>query len=334
MFSMTGVTQPNLDVGSLQTLSQHYSTLATGAADAHQDTLAAAAAVMADNDGPGATAFDTAARGGGSIGEHMGVLADAATRTSTAYSTAAKDGGSAQTAMILLAHDREVIYWEKFFEGTDVNALSLLIQVTRNQLLQLEADGVGKINAAFANLNLPGPFAISDVDEGGRLDEGIEERWAELTDEQRIAVLQKMADAYADANGFPRIKIQFNPLAEKKNEILWGQYDPDYFWGPKLELNSKHLSNPHMINTVIHEMQHRAQRTGMGFRFPWEDEKNGMSRAEAERWRELNSDHVRHKGGPGKWDYYPPRPIEVDARDAGRNYIDNLTLEEFEGYVD
>ncbi|HPZ50720.1 MAG TPA: hypothetical protein PLA44_12785, partial [Propionibacteriaceae bacterium] len=36
-----------------------------------------------------------------------------------------------------------------------------------------------------------------------------------------------------------------------------------------LELNSKHLSNPHMINTVIHEMQHRAQYTGMGFRFPW-----------------------------------------------------------------
>jgi len=79
MFSMTGVTQPNLDVGSLQTLSQHYSTLATGAADAHQDTLAAAAAVMADNDGPGATAFDTAARGGGSIGEHLGWSSTAST---------------------------------------------------------------------------------------------------------------------------------------------------------------------------------------------------------------------------------------------------------------
>ncbi len=332
MFSMTGVTRPDLDVESLRRLADHYTTLADAASDANQETLGAARAVMNDNEGPAANAFNASATGSGSIGAHMGQLASAARRTATAYQSAATSGGSAQTAMKILAADRERLFWTKLAQGADLHVLNLLVQVTRTELLQLEGSGAASISNAFGNLDLPQAFTTTGADKDGRFDSAITERWADLTDEERIRALQKMADAYADANDFPRIRIQFNVLTEDPGTILWGQYthSPPL---SSLELNRSHLNDPRMINTVIHEMQHRRQYTGMDWRWPWQDVRNGMSREEAQRWSELNSDHVRMKGGPGKWDYYPPRPIEVDARRAGRDYVDDLTYEEFEEYL-
>jgi hypothetical protein len=329
MFSMTNVTCPRLDVAGLRTLADRYTSLASATTQTHQDTLAAAAGVMAANDGPGATAFNAKAVGPGSIGEHVGLLAEAANRTAAAYGTAATEGAATQTAMLLLARDREQQYWTALLQGTDAHALSLFVQVTRNDLLKLESHGTKAIAAAFSSLNLPTAFALSGADGDGRVDRGVVERWARLSDDERKKVLQRMVDAYADAQGFPRIRITFKEL-RSDDGVLWGQYQHGF--PQSLELNSKLLSDPNIINTAIHEMQHRRQFTGMDWRWPWQDERNGMTRAEAERWRQLNSDHVRQKGGPGFWDYYPPRPIEVDARRAGRDYINNLSLDEFKRY--
>lgn len=334
MYSMTGVVQPNLDAAAYGALADHYEQLASQTVATAGATRDAVANVLAENDGEAASAFQASVTGGGSITEHLDELGPAARRTAAAYRTTATSGANARFAMDSLAQDRTTAYWRALGNGVEPHALATLIQLTRNDLLALETLAVDEINEAFAALDLPGNFPTSRDDVYGRLDPAIEEKWAELSDEERMEVLQNIADAYADEQGLPRTKIDFTSI-DNPDGITWGRYNDGgpFGIGGYLQINSDHLDDPHLINTVVHEMQHRAQYQGMRGRWPWQDERAGMSREEAERWRELNEGEVRTKGGPDDWDQYQPRPIEVDARRAGRDYVDDLSYEEFEEFL-
>lgn len=333
MYDRTGVIRPDLDAEAYNSLADHYSTLASQATASAALTRSSVAAVMAENDGPAAKAFRQKVTGGGSIVQHFELLGPAATRTSNAYRATAISGANAQSAMDTVAFKYDQAYVLGILRGAQPADLALLVNIARNELQSLENLAVSEIKAAFADLDLPQKFNTGDT--GGSLDPGIEERWAELTDDERKEILQNIADAYADEHGIPRMKIDFEPIESDPGYVTYGDYYDGKILGlgSRLRINSDQLHNPHLINTVIHEMQHRAQYQGMRGRLPWQDERAGMSREEAERWRELNSEEVRTKGGDTKQEQYVPRPIEVDARRAGRDYIDNLTLEEFEEFV-
>ncbi len=332
MFSRTGIAEPKLDTGAMTALSSAYGTLATALTSANLTSAGCVRHVQASNDGPAAKAFTASEGGVGSITHHLQDLAAAATRTKDAYSNAARDGGSAAGSMYILAAERDRQFWEAFFSGADPATLSVFVQVVRGELQKLEAKGVAGIQAAFANLNLPATFATKNADVYGRLDPGITKKWQELYDEdpEKIkAILQKMADDYARANGFDPVKIDFTNIPSKPGSVTYGDYSHD---SGRLRVNINYLDDPQIaINTVIHEMEHRRQYTGMGFRWPWEDTKAGMSKDEAERWKQLNSNDVRNKGGDP--DSYWPRPIEVGARDAGRDYVNNLSEKDLEKYL-
>lgn len=332
MFKQTGVTAPQLDTGAMSALSSAYGTLATALKSANLTSAGCVRHVQASNDGPAAKAFTASEGGAGSITSHLEDLAKAATRTKNAYSNAARDGGSAKWSMIILASERERQFWKAYFSGADAATLAVFVQMVRGELQTLEAKGVAGIEAAFADLKLPAKFATKDEDLYGRVDPGITKKWQELYDkdpEKIKAILQKMADDYARKNGFDPVKIDFTNIPSKPGYVTYGDYSHD---SGRLRVNINFLDNPQIaINTVIHEMEHRRQYTGMGFRWPWQDTKAGMSKDEAERWKQLNSNHVRNKGGDE--DSYWPRPIEVGARDAGRDYVNNLSEKDMEKYL-
>lgn len=334
MFAVTGVRRPRLNTGAVDQLADNYASLATAAGEAHSDTDGAVGEVLASNNGPAASAFEAQLRGGGSIVQHIADLQAAALRTESAYRTASVSGGGAQTAMIALGDARGQTYWNIVYaQPYDHDAAQLLIESTRTELRQLESEAVTAIDEAFGALDLPDRFSVHGGDKDGYLDDGITAEWANMSDDERKKVLQNIADAYADANGYPRIKVNFKPIESDPGTVTWGYYSDGLLgFGQELRLNSDELDNPHLLNTVVHEMEHRGQFQGMGTRMPWQDERAGMTREEAERWRELNAGHVRERGGPDYWDYYPPRPIEVGARDAGRDFVNNMTYEEFLEY--
>lgn len=342
MFAMTGVTKPDLDVDAMADLSDAYADAQTALSSAYAEARGAVSHVLAANDGPAATAFESSQVGAGSIANHLEELASAAMRTQAAYTSAASAGGGATIAMRTLASKRLNQFWQAWLRRAPKPVLDTLVQVARIELLKLEAHGVQQVTGAFSDLRLPSELRVRGSDSDGNLDQAegndgktIEEQWQELYDEDPELVqeiLQKMADDYADAHGIPRIELDFT--APPSGAL--GDYSPST---NTVRINPSILSDPtQAINTTIHEMEHSRQYDGMdGFRWPWQDERAGMSREDAKRWRELNEGYVRDKGDdpstPDSNEGYWPRPIEVGARDAGRDYVNNLTVEEFEEYL-
>lgn len=325
-YRICGVARPTPDVDSATTLGDDYATLAQASAQMTTTIAQAVRAVAEHNEGGGTDAFTARAD---EVARSFDAMTGAATRTSAAYRRSATVGAQASTAMDALNADATTSYWKALSTGATPTSLALLIQVVRNELISIETRAVSLIDEAFANLALPTQIPLSDKDRYGHVDPQITAAWSELSDAQRREVLQRMADAYADANGYPRITITFEDL-DSGQTITWGDYSDS---PQRLRLNAARLDDVHIINTVAHEMEHRGQYQGMGFRWPWQDERAGMSRAEAERWRQLNSDHVRSKGGPDYWDYYPNRPIEVHARQSGRDFVNSMSYEDFLGYL-
>lgn len=326
MFNLTGITEPSLDVAALHTKQQAYSTLTNGATNASTATNTAVNTTLTTNNGEAATSFQATVTGPGSIVEHLGELQVAAAKTVTAYATAAVGGGGVQSAMRATAANYATTYdnlnWlERIFLGSQV------IDDAKAKLLSLETLGHDRIADAFAQLSLPAHLVISEDDRMGRLDEGIDEDWRNLTDPQaRKDALQAIADAYADANGYPRIELVFT--ATDLPDGTYGRYTNDTGNGTSLlQINENYLDDPSIvINTVVHEVEHSGQYAGM-------DGRTSMTPDEAARWQNMNTPDVRSKGGPGRWDQYNPRPVEVGARESSRDWVNNLTREELQGYL-
>lgn len=334
MYQMTGIRRPKLDVGKIETLADAYATAASGFSSAHGEAASAVNHVLNNNEGRAASAFQRSETGTGSITHHLGELAQAARRTESAYRQTAAAGGRAVTAMDIVNRDRSQQFWRAQMSSAPQHVLMEIVSSARSALQILEAYGASAVSSAFSGLDLPGDHVTSDRDERGRLDPRIEDEWAKIVandPERAQEILQQMADEYADANDIPRIKIDFTQIKSDPGWITYGDYRHNPF--RRLRLNTDVLSDPNIIfNTVIHEMEHARQYQGMdpGWFSPHDGQ---MSNEEAQRWRELNEKYVRNKGddpSTGHNEGYGPRPIEVGARDAGRDYVNNLSWEEFE----
>lgn len=329
MFSETGVTKPDLDINELNSRGSTYGTLTGATSDALSTVTAAVNAVMAKNKGASADAFNASVTGSGSIVEHLTDVSQAGQRTATAYVSAASGGGAAQTSMVALATNRQPYFWRAVIQGNN-SVAAQLVNITRNDLLRLEANGVTKVTQAFSSLDLPEPLPLGYG--ATSVDPRIEDDWRKpesqggMSEQEKKDFLQQMADDYARENGFPPIEISW----EAHPNSLGVYIHPD-----TLKVDPANLDNPEIMETVIHEMQHRRQHTGYkAFRFPWEDEKNGMSREEAERWKRLNDDYVRGKGDdpntPDDNEAYWERPVEVDAREAASEYMNDFSYDEYQ----
>lgn len=345
MFVMTGVTEPNADLAGIETRKGYYDTLATDLQTMLDGVNDSVADLLEANEGPTADAFSTTMSGPTSITTHLSGLVSDAGLTATAYQTAHDSVRDGQEAMKTLAVNAADMYHQLIPVARHrPSILPLYVQLTRYNLQLLESQTVEQINAAFADLGLPESFTGLE-DEGffddrptvyGYYDEGIAEEWAGLTFDERLDALQRMADDYADQNGYPRITIRHRPIeSDIEGGRTLGFYSPGFIGLFKgLTLNRDLLNEPdsyYLIGTVIHEMEHRGQFEGMGWRLPWQDELAGMSREEAERWRELDAWHVRRSSDV--WHEYLPQPIEVGARAAERDFVNDLTYEEFLEYL-
>lgn len=342
MFLLTGVTEPKINTAALTSRDADYGALSGALSTLHGETVAARDRVLAQNDGPAASAFQQTMSGAASITEHISELVTHASTTATTHRGIAKLSDTISKAMYVRADAGEQIL-RRALKGFPPNPVLWwrIVSDTKDDLQTLEDFAVDKINTAFQQLVLPlsftgmedsSVFFADDENKSGYYDEGIEEAWNELTREEREAVLQKIADQYAADNDIPPITVEYDSLT---SSTPGGVTIGGYTHGPPpvLELNEDLLmqdGSHYLIGTVVHEMQHRAQRTGMDPRPNGEDVVAGMSAEDAERWRNMNTNEVRRTQD---WPDYLPRPVEVDARQAQRDFVNNLTTEEFLEYL-
>ncbi|TQL67698.1 hypothetical protein FB381_1580 [Nocardioides albertanoniae] len=187
-----------------------------------------------------------------------------------------------------------------------------------------------------------------DSAEDGYLDPEIAARWDDLSDDERRAVVEQMTEEIAEANGIDAPNIDWEEFADDTPEggITYGSWDDDDnplnpFDGSEMNLNPNVLDDPtQIIDTVAHELRHGRQYEAIrdendSFNWWWQDdpfdehEDDGITRDQANEWEENFDDYKSTSKGDTYEDYYD-QPVEVDARRAGRDYVNGLTPEEFE----
>lgn len=334
MFWLAGVRSPQLDAGELSSRAGDYAALAAAAAAASAEVSAAVAQVAANNEGSTTDAFLANTRGSGSAAEHLGDLSDAASRTQAVYVTAAASVAACRVAMQGIAKAAEGPFQREFLNPDFIRARTRQMQIvaaTRRRLLSVEASARRAVDAAFAGLSLPSPFAVEYYT---AVPQEIADAWDSLGAEEKRRLLQLLADQHADRLGIPRVEIEFyNNPSDTSLGVRTGD--------GRLRINEAYFDSPDMIGVPVHEMQHMAQYIYMDTydeiasdpdylddvlsgRVPDPmQQEYGVSTADVQRLREGNATHVRDKG-------YWERPVEIDARRSGDRFTDDLTIQELE----
>jgi hypothetical protein len=175
---------------------------------------------------------------------------------------------------------------------------------------------------------------VTDVDEYGTADPEVAERWAQLTEAERRAIIEEMVEEQAEENGVETPIIDWRDESWGSNG-QWSDGDPG-----TVSLNEGLLDDPRLFHTVAHELRHGRQyeaiRDEDDWQFPWEDDpfdehkEDGITEDQVEQWEE-NFDDYQSTSDPGvTYEDYFTQPVEEDARDSGREYLDGLTEEDLD----
>ncbi len=208
----------------------------------------------------------------------------------------------------------------------------------RQSKAQAIADDITAIlaKAEAADATLAGSIPsghVTDVDEYGTADPGVAARWATLSDAERRAVIEEMIEELADESGIDMPEIDWRDESWDSNGS-WSDGEPG-----TLSLNEGLLDDPRLLHTVGHEVrhgrQHEAVRDANDWQFPWEDDpfdehrEDGITQEQVDAWDDNFGDYKSTSGGDSYEDYFN-QPVEADARDGGREFLEGLTEEELD----
>ena len=106
-----------------------------------------------------------------------------------------------------------------------------------------------------------------------------------------------------------------------------------------VSLNDGLLDDPRLIHAVAHELRHGRQFEAIDdaddWHWPWQEDPvqehldDGITEEQVEEWEE-NFDDYQSTSSGDTYEDYVEQPVEVDAREAGREHLDGLTAEEID----
>ncbi|GAP77663.1 hypothetical protein Y09_0480 [Brachybacterium sp. SW0106-09] len=181
-----------------------------------------------------------------------------------------------------------------------------------------------------------GPNAPGEEPYYGKVDPEVAERWESMSKEDREAVARAIIEEELEQYGIEDVPIDF---ALTDGNGLWSFGEE----GHSISINGSVLDTPRLLHTLAHEARHAAQweavqDTEPGF---WDwlpgvdstaddyerlEEEHGFTREEIDSWREHWEASEEEK------DPYYDRSVEVDARNAGAEFSEELTMEDLDRY--
>lgn len=203
---------------------------------------------------------------------------------------------------------------------------------------------------------------VSPKDTGGgsnpALSEEFRNQWDQLSDEDKKAVAEEMVKEYLARYGMDAEDVRFVEL--DPNHLgtwyeSWGPYNGgdgffDIEWKSRgMDINQDLLNDPdRLFDTLAHEARHAVQHEMIDETNPawWDnplfrddtsddyariEEEYGITHEEIDAWRENFDDYKRPEDD---FQAYEDQPVEVDAREAGREEVDQLDTEDLERYKD
>lgn len=181
-----------------------------------------------------------------------------------------------------------------------------------------------------------GPNAPGEEPYYGEVDPEVAERWELMSQEDREAVARVIIEEELREYGIEGVPIDFDLTGSNG---LWSVRGDAH----EISINGGALDTPRLLHTLAHEARHAAQweavqDTESGF---WDwlpgvdsttddyerlQEDHGFTREEIDSWRE-------HFDAPeDERDPYLDQSIEVDARNAGAEFSEELTMEDLDRY--
>ena len=189
--------------------------------------------------------------------------------------------------------------------------------------------------------------AFDDAGPRGVADPQVARDWAGMSEGERRAVLEQMAEELADEYGLEDFTVHIDDLEDRDGDGVDDDptLDSHGYWSEsdkELHLDVNDLDDPHSINTMAHEVRHAAQHElardadpgwldqrliDLGVRDdPW-DPPTGVTRDDAREWGDNFDDYHSPEDD---FDAYVNQPVEVDAREAGDEYLDDLDAADLE----
>lgn len=360
IYAQTGVKRPQVPASDLSRRSATWTSVEASAASKLAEIDAIIADIMSRNEGPTADTFAEHMTGSRSSRHVVDLLRDASTQYTKAHARAATTMSTTVLAMDATAVSAEAEYARiarvpVLGLGSALAKWFLLRQVlnrAKDKLLALDGAGADAITGAYDAVSfiLPpdAPTNLSMVDdpERGIVDSDIREMWDDLDEDERKAVLEQMAREWAEANGVDPDSLT----------IYWNDPDdPDDYRidgvglarrdGTIILNAERYLDDPVLLHTAVHEVQHVVQ-------FRAVEEYEAMSQAERDaivagsagdpfaaygadirqvaEWKD-NWD-TGYINAP--WSDYHSQPVEVDARNSGRNDGAGMSAEDFEALLE
>lgn len=199
--------------------------------------------------------------------------------------------------------------------------------------------------------------AADEADGGsdrGTVDPEVAEDWMEMTDGERQRVAQEIVDAEFEKYGMDPVEITFKDIQGN------GHWREGFlFIGDELAIDEDRLKDPDILHTLAHEVRHAAQHEFIERtepdpfpsilgddrqeRFQQIEDEHGVTREEIEVW-ERNFGLFGYKSPPKaledgaseeerveyeeKFQEYLDQPVEADARESGREFVEGVTEEE------
>lgn len=161
--------------------------------------------------------------------------------------------------------------------------------------------------------------------------------WAEMSDEERRRVVEHIARQRAREAGVADFEVRIENLEDKDGDGVDDNPSTDSHgsWSESqrvLRLDVNDLDDPAILSTVAHEVRHAQQHKAIDD-LPWwwwEDFEGppGVSQEEVEAWED-NFDDYKTIEDDG-YEAYRDQPVEVDAREAGSDYLDSLGKDELD----
>lgn len=342
VYRACGVSRPKSTPDIFLTLAAEYSVLA-GAANGHAgDFRSIVTGLTAENEGPTTDAMATRMTGLGSSPTQLDLISDAAMRTSHGYASAGQALATGVLAMDALTMAAAKAVLNATFPPSleSVKLIRQILQTTKDRLQLLERHTTVGIDHALAGVSAPSEIDVGEQRPNESLSPEVTEYWQSLTDEQRLAAIEKLVADYAREHGIdPPPPIEYYDASTPEGQKGWlGYWD-----GTTLRINSSTLDNPIALNVAVHETGHAIQSGAereyanysaqdiadmkSGAR-PDVFRQYGLSAAEVARLVEARG-HYRNDD----WSY-GKAPTEIDASRNVFEWSDRLTLERFKDYVE
>ena len=225
--------------------------------------------------------------------------------------------------------------------------LFTLLKTGQQELRSIDAAAAQAITDAYQNLEpqtttaADAPDAASAGNDRGDIDPRVAEEWKNMSEQERKYAAQAI------------VNEQFRKYGLEPHKIVWnsGLSGNGQWTGSEIEINPnklydpKHPEDTSVLHTLAHEVRHAAQHQAVADKNSFLASLTGKNDPkylkdtydatpeEVDSWKD-NFDHRKEppsNTGPDaspeekrKFQEYLNQPVEVDARESGRNFVESL----------